>query len=99
MNIVVSLLVGKPINILIVGIVFLVAYLISRFAAPAKQLQVKPLLISTIAWCSYAVWEWFVLVKSPEANIRIDLLVIWPMLAILSAWTLYRLLQSKSMKS
>jgi hypothetical protein len=27
---------------------------------------------------------------TPEANIRVDLLIIWPILAILSAWALYR---------
>jgi len=27
---------------------------------------------------------------TPEANIRVDLLIIWPILAILSVWALYR---------
>ena len=30
------------------------------------------------------------LAKTPEANIRVDLLVMWPVLAILSVWMLFR---------
>ena len=38
----------------------------------------------------YAAWEWLVQIKTPEANIRVDLMVIWPVLAFLSAWALFR---------
>ena len=41
----------------------------------------------------YATWEWLVQVRTPEANIRVDLLVIWPVLAIRSAWALFRSLR------
>jgi len=42
---------------------------------------------------SYAGWEWLILVRTPEANIRVDLLLISPALAVLSAWAVYRSLR------
>jgi hypothetical protein len=90
-----SLLVEKPANILIVSIAFFLAYLVPRFTAPAKQRRFKPFFVASIAWGIYAAWEWLVQAKTPEANIRFDLLLIWPFLGILSAWTLYRVLRSQ----
>jgi hypothetical protein len=37
-------------------------------------------------WLAYAGWEWLVLVMSPEANIRVDLLLIWPVIALATLW-------------
>ena len=51
------------------------------------------LLLAAGGWLLYAAWEWLVLTKTPEANIRVDLLVIWPVLAILSLWALFRALR------
>ena len=53
----------------------------------------RPLLTAALAWGLYAAWEWLVQVRTPEANIRVDLLVIWPALALLSAWALFRALR------
>jgi hypothetical protein len=89
-----SLLVGKPQNILVVAIAFLVGYLVPRFTALGNRRRFGLLLIASVAWGVYAAWEWLVQAKTPEANIRVDLLVIWPMLAILSTWALYRVLRS-----
>lgn len=89
-----SLLVGKPQNILVVAIAFLVGYVVPRFTALSNRRRFGSLLIASVAWGVYAAWEWLVQAKTPEANIRVDLLVIWPMLAILSAWALYRVLRS-----
>ena len=89
-----SLLVGKPVNILIVSMAFFVAYLVSRLTAPANRRRVRSLFIASVIWGVYAAWEWLVQALTPEANIRVDLLVIWPILAILSAWALFRVLRS-----
>jgi hypothetical protein len=86
-----SMFVGKPQNILAVTFVFLTGYLALRFTAFGNARQSLPLLIVSTAWGLYAAWEWLVLIKTPEANIRVDLLLILPVLAILSAWALYRL--------
>jgi hypothetical protein len=47
-------------------------------------------LAAAVAWLAYAAWEWMVLVRTPEANIRVDLLVIYPALAAITLWALFR---------
>ena len=81
-----SLVVNKPLNILIVAALFFIGFLVMRFTGAGEGKYAIALLVPTIGWALYAVWEWFVMVKSPEANIRVDLLVIWPVLLILSIW-------------
>ena len=88
-----SLFVGQPHNILAVAAAFLAAYLTLRFAAPRLARHPRPLLIAALAWGLYAAWEWLIQIKTPEADIRVDLLVLWPALAILSAWALFRALR------
>jgi len=88
-----SLFVGKPLSILAVAALFLAGYLALRFTALGAGRHPGWLLAAAGAWGLYAVWEWLVLVRTPEANIRVDLLVIWPVLAILSAWALFRSLR------
>jgi hypothetical protein len=51
-------------------------------AAPRANAMWMP----AVAWLAYAAWEWLVLVKSPDANIRVDLLLLWPLVALLTLW-------------
>jgi hypothetical protein len=88
-----SLLVGKPLNILAVAVAFVVAYLAARGTAQAAGRNPTPLLIAAGAWAAYATWEWLVKVRTPEADIRVDLLVLWPVLLALSLWAIYRALR------
>lgn len=90
-----SILVGKPQNILVISIAFLMGSLVARLIALPDPRRFNSLLIASLAWGIYAAWEWLVQAKTPEANIRVDLLLIWPMLAILSAWALYRVLRAR----
>lgn len=95
MSFLASLFITKPLNILAVAFIFLAGYIAQRFKVLGFKRNTRPMLIAVIAWGLYAAWEWLVLVrlvlvKTPEANIRADLLVIWPVLAILSAWALFR---------
>ena len=90
MEFLVSLFVGKPLSILAVSTLFLAGYLALRFTALGAGRRLRLLLVAAVVWMLYAAWEWLVLVRTPEANIRVDLLVIWPALAILSAWALFR---------
>ena len=90
MDFLASLFVGKPFNILIVAAVFFVVYLIVKFAVSSDSLHASPFLVIAIVWGVYAAWEWLVLTQTPEANIRVDLLVIWPFLAILMLWQIIR---------
>jgi hypothetical protein len=88
-----SLFIGKPLNILAVAAVFLLGHLALRLTSLGAGRHPRPLLAAAAAWALYAAWEWLVRVRTPEANIRVDLLLIWPVLAILSAWTLFRALR------
>lgn len=85
-----SLFVGKPLNILLVAALFLTGYIARRWMATDASRPSRSLLFAAIGWALYAAWEWAVRAYSPEANIRVDLLVIWPLLAIFSAWAIFR---------
>ncbi len=85
-----SLFVGKPINILVVSTIFLLGYIILKIRNFGIKHNPRPLLIASITWGVYAAWEWLIIIKTPEANIRADLLVIFPILAIISIWSLYK---------
>jgi hypothetical protein len=50
-----------------------------------------PLLWATGLWAAFAIWEWFI---SQEANIRVDLFVIYPVLLIATIWALWSGLRS-----
>jgi hypothetical protein len=93
MEMLTAIWVGKPWNILIMSLALFVVCMILRFAAPANRQRFGALLVASAAWGAYAAWEWFVQAKTPEANIRVDLLFIWPILTILTAWAFYRLLR------
>lgn len=85
MQLIASLLVGKPLNILAIAFVFLAGHLVLKRAMPGAGRSARPLLYAAVGWALYSAWEWLVLVKSPEADIRVDLLLILPALAIGSA--------------
>jgi hypothetical protein len=91
LNFLTSLFVLKPLNIFIVAVCFLTGYLVFRFTDLGVKRKPRSLLIASCAWGLYAAYELLVLIKTPEANIRVDLLVIWPVLAILTLWALYRM--------
>ena len=90
MDFLTSLFVAKPFNILAIAGVFFILFLIMRFTALGEGKHAMALLIPIIAWALYAVWEWSIVMWSPDANIRIDLLIIWPILVILSIWFLIK---------
>lgn len=81
-----SFFVGKPFNILIVALVFGAGQLLTRLTGIGSERHPRALLVVAIAWALYAAWEWLVMTRTPEANIRVDLLIIWPILLILSIW-------------
>ena len=87
------LFVHKPLNILIVAGLFFVGSRVLRVTSFGEGKNAGALLVPAIAWALYAVWELFLMLKSPEANIRVDLLVIYPVLAILSIWFVIKALR------
>lgn len=90
MNFLSSLFVAKPLNILVVAVLFVVVYLVMRVTELGAKRSPISLLIASCAWGLYASWELLVLTQTPDANIRVDLLMIWPVLVILSLWALFR---------
>jgi hypothetical protein len=50
-------------------------------------------LAAAVAWLAYAAREWLILEGSPEADIRIDLIIIYPALAAITLWSLFRLVR------
>jgi hypothetical protein len=85
-----SLFIGKPVSILTVAAVFLVTYILQRYIGFGSKRHPRSLLVVAIAWVVYATWEWLILFHTPEANIRVDLMVIWPILFLVSIWLIIR---------
>lgn len=81
-----SLLVGRPLNIVAVAAVFLAGHFIVRFTGVGSGRHSWSLVVVAGVWSLYAAWEWLILVRTPEANIRVDLMLIWPVLLIVSIW-------------
>jgi hypothetical protein len=79
-----SLFVGKPLSILLVAVLFLAGHLLLQYTALGAGRHPRPLLWAAAAWAVYAAWEWLVKARTPEANIRVDLLVLWPVLLVAS---------------
>ena len=94
MKLLASLLVGKPLHIVVVAAVFVASHLVLRATVfGAARHHPRALLVAAVGWLSYGAWEWLVQARTPEANIRVDLLIIWPVLAVVSAWAVFRSLR------
>ncbi|WP_254967883.1 hypothetical protein [Cyanobium sp. CH-040] len=55
----------------------------------------RALTTNSLAWITFAVWEALVQAVTPEANIRVDLLLITPLLSGLGLWGLVAILWRK----
>lgn len=91
MQLLAALLIGHPWRIFLVGATFLAA----GFGLRAKSGALPPraVLVTAALWFLYAGWEWLVVLRTPDADIRVDLLVMWPTLAVASLWAIYRLVR------
>jgi CDP-diglyceride synthetase len=93
MNTLTHLLVGKPLSILALAGGVAACWMILRLVRGTAARHPRALLVPVAALVLYAAWEWLVMTRSPEANIRVDLLLIWPSLVILLAWSIVRALR------
>jgi hypothetical protein len=73
-------------------LVFSASNLALRAAGRVTVLRAVPkskgFLVPAVASRACAGWERLVLVKSPEADIRFDLLLLWPVIVLASRWAL-----------
>ena len=83
-------LVNKPMHVLLVASVYFLLWLVLRVVKSSAVHHPNIILVPAIFTLLYAGWEWLVTVKTPEANIRVDLMLIWPLLAILTIWALVK---------
>ena len=88
-----SVLVGKPLHILLIALAFAGAHVLLRATSMGSATHPRALLVVAGGWAIYAAWEWLVLLRTPEANIRVDLLLIWPLLMLSSIWYTIRALR------
>jgi hypothetical protein len=84
------LFVGKPLSSAAVAAVFLLLYAAMRWRAAGTYPASRWPLVAALAWGAYSAWEWLILVRTPDANIRVDLLLIYPALAVVSLWAVVR---------
>ena len=82
--------VEQPLHIVVVAALCLLVWGLAQRRPRERSRHDNSLLLSAIAWFFYAVWEWVVVTMTPEANIRVDLLIIWPILTILTLWSVFR---------
>ncbi len=92
MTLLAAFFVAKPFNVLLVAVLLAAAHVLAITRRPALRRARPSLLVAAIGWGLYAGWEWWVNTSTPEANIRVDLLVIWPVLGVLTLWAVLRAL-------
>ncbi len=88
----VSLFGGHPFRIALVAAVLLAAGFARAGGTGGRP--ARAVMVAAALWFLYAGWEWLVLVRTPDAGIRVDLLVIWHVPPAASLWAIYRLLRS-----
>ena len=83
-------LVNKPAHVLLVSLGLFLLWIVLRFLKTRVIHHSNAMLVPAVFALIYADWEWLVTVKTPEADIRVDLLLIWPLQAILTLWALIK---------
>ena len=84
---------GKPFNSVAVAVVFVALCFAQRAKTGGEDFHFRWPLTAVVGWLLYGAWEWLILDRTPEANIRVDLLLIYPLLGLLSVFALYRLIR------
>lgn len=79
-------LVQQPVHIVAVALLNFALWAICRATVLRSAPKSNALWVPAAAWLAYAAWEALVLSTSPDANIRVDLLLIWPAIAIVTLW-------------
>jgi hypothetical protein len=77
-----SLFVNQPLHVLLVACIYLVVWVALRLAGVPAGRKPSALLVPAVFAFLYAGWEWLVTTRTPEANLRVDLLIIQPVWAV-----------------
>jgi hypothetical protein len=88
-----SWFVHHPLRLVLLAIPFVLAWFALRGGDGSRTARARAMLYPAGFFLVFAGWEWLVMSRSPEANIRVDLLIIWPVAAILVIWALVRVLR------
>ena len=83
-------LVNKPQHVLLITAVYFLLWILLRAIKSEAIHHPNAILVPGIFALTYAGWEWLVTVKTPEANIRFDLMLIWPLLFVLTFWSVFK---------
>jgi hypothetical protein len=83
-------LVQQPVHILVVAAGHAAIWAILRSTILRTVPRANAFLATAALWMAYAAWEWLLLRRSPEADIRFDLLLIWPALLAVTLWAVLR---------
>lgn len=81
-----------PLYFAFAGALFVLLF-VSRSTSFGAERSHRPLAVAAAAWALGGLWEYLVMTRTPEANIRVDLLVLIPVLWILTAWSVFRWLR------
>ena len=88
-------LILHPVRIAAVAGIFLLGYLVLR---SFSRFRAWPLLVAAIAWGLWVPLEWYCTTQRPIPNIRVDLLLICPLLLAVTFWALIASFWLKSRK-
>jgi hypothetical protein len=83
-------LIQQPTHILLIAAVNMALWAACRAMVLRTVPKSNVFWVPAATWLAYAGWEWLVLVMSPEANIRVDLLLIWPVIGLTTLWAVVR---------
>lgn len=87
-----SFFIDHPWRAAVIGVIFVLAFIVvlMRSGRPSSA-GGWAIGVTAVLWLLYAAWEWGIQRNSPDANIRIDLLLIYPILAIMSVISIIQL--------
>ncbi|MFO1315373.1 MAG: hypothetical protein U1F58_07190 [Burkholderiales bacterium] len=82
--------VAQPAHILLVAAALGALWALGRATVLRGNPRANVWWVPAVLWLAYAGWEWLVVTRTPEANIRVDLLLIWPLLGLAMIWAAWR---------
>jgi len=83
-------LVQQPGHILLIAAGYAALWALLRTTILRAAPRANVFLVPAALCLAYAMWEWLLLRKSPEADIRFDLLLIWLVIAGATLWAVVR---------